>query len=159
MLKQSRDSMSHPLFVTNEMVVSALSVYSSQKKLDSPFQGQDLHAAPTLASQSLVGHSWSFITIVIMTLGRGLFVGLVAQSCGLIWLPCFSSLCITSQHHRVNSMENSLLTTVYRWEGNFEYDHWSVAFIWVAVYYMFQFLCPAVSVLIIGHRFGYYTLE
>ena len=52
-------------------------------------KGWELNSAATLASQPAAGHRLSFIiTIVIMTLGWGLFVGLAAESCGRIWLPC-----------------------------------------------------------------------
>ena len=52
-------------------------------------KGRELNSAATLASQPAAGHSLSFIiTIVIMTLGWGLFVGLAAESCDRIWLPC-----------------------------------------------------------------------
>ena len=54
-------------------------------------KGWELNSASTLASQPAADHSLSFIiTIVIMTLGWGLFVGLAAESCSRIWLPCLS---------------------------------------------------------------------
>ena len=50
-------------------------------------KGWELNSAATSASQPAAGHSLSFIiTIVIMTLGWGLFVGLAAESCRRIWL-------------------------------------------------------------------------
>ena len=57
-----------------------------------PLKGRKLNSAKTLASQHVAGHSLSFIiTIVIMTLGWGLFVGLVSESCSWIWLSSVSS--------------------------------------------------------------------
>ena len=45
----------------------------------------ELNSAATLASQPVADHSLSFIiTIVIMTLGWGLFVGLATESWGQI---------------------------------------------------------------------------
>ena len=59
-------------------------------------KGWELSSAATLASQPAAGHSLSFIiTIVIMTLGWGLFVGLAAEGCGQIWLPCLTSSRVT----------------------------------------------------------------
>ena len=56
-------------------------------------KGRELHSVATLALQPTAGHSLSFIiTIVIMTLGWGLFVGPAAESCGRIRLPCLSWL-------------------------------------------------------------------
>ena len=58
-------------------------------------KGRELNSAATLASQPAAGHcnSLSFIVnIVIMDLGWGLFVGLVAESCSRIWLPCLIGL-------------------------------------------------------------------
>ena len=47
----------------------------------------------TLASQPATGHSLSFIiTLVVTTLGRGLFVGLAAESYSRIWLPYLSNI-------------------------------------------------------------------
>ena len=54
-----------------------------------------LNLAATLASQPAAGHSLSFIiTIVIMTLGWGLFVGLAVESYGrnLAFMPGFGFL-------------------------------------------------------------------
>ena len=51
-------------------------------------KGRELNSAANSASQPAAGHSLSFIiTIVIITLGCDLFVGLAAESCGQIWLP------------------------------------------------------------------------
>ena len=53
--------------------------------------GWELNSAASLASQPVAGHSLSFIiTIGIMTLSWGLFVGLATESCGRIWLQCLS---------------------------------------------------------------------
>ena len=54
-------------------------------------KGRVLNSAPILALQPSACHSLRFIiTIVFMTLGKGLFVGLAAESCDRIWLPCLT---------------------------------------------------------------------
>ena len=64
------------------------SVYFVPVSVDNT-KGRELNSAATLASQPAASHSLSFIiTVVNMTLGWGLFVGLAAESCGRIWLPC-----------------------------------------------------------------------
>ena len=52
---------------------------------------RELNSAANLASQPAANHSLNLIiTVVIMTLGWGLFVGLATESCCRIWLPCLS---------------------------------------------------------------------
>ena len=52
-------------------------------------KGQELNSAATLTSQPAAGHTLSFIiSIVIMTLACGLFVGLAVEICGRTWFPC-----------------------------------------------------------------------
>ena len=59
-----------------------------------------LNSAATLASQPAASHCLSFIiTVGIMTLGWGLFVGLAAESRSQIWFPCLNEK---------NSMSQSL---------------------------------------------------
>ena len=54
-------------------------------------KGRELQSAATSALQPAAGHCLSFITtVVFMDLGWGLFVGLAAESCGQIWLPCLT---------------------------------------------------------------------
>ena len=64
-------------------------------KVENLPKGRELNLPAILASQPAAGHSLSFVvTVVIMTLGWGLFVGLTAESCGRIWPPCLRSLCM-----------------------------------------------------------------
>ena len=53
------------------------------------FKGREPITAAALASKPAASHNLSFIiSIVFMTLAWGLLVGLAAESCGRIWLPC-----------------------------------------------------------------------
>ena len=58
-------------------------------------KGQELNTATTLASRPHNGHRLSFIiTIVIMTLGWGLFVELAVVSCGRVCFPCLKIMSV-----------------------------------------------------------------
>ena len=71
-------------------------------------KGRELNSAATSATQPAAGHSWSFtIAIVIMTLGWGLILGLAAESCGRIWLPC-----LNKHRHESKSANNRLYRNI-----------------------------------------------
>ena len=73
----------------NIQIEWALWLKSKINKATKHAKGRDINSAATFECQRAASHSLSFIiSIVIMALCWGFFVGLAAESCSRIWLSC-----------------------------------------------------------------------
>ena len=86
---QSSDYLNRSLwnFLSKNLYFYILCLISFQVMTKTIFTKREGAQPATSYSLSLI------ITIVIMTLSWGLFVGLAAESCSRIWLPCLKGFC------------------------------------------------------------------